>query len=133
MQDRNRIEQRLSLVSRLHTMLGILGVILSIFLGAGTWIAHFQGDEPSDVRLILDIISALGILGGLLLSIGLIAVGSAIRKRIHHALCVVVSVLLLPCIPFGTAVGSYSLYVLLDQEIKKWFDTNGTQRANQQR
>ena len=121
MQNPNKTEQRLVLVSKLHTILGVLGVLLSILLGIGAVLGHGRGTEPRDVSLILDIISALGVLGSLLLSIGLIAVGRAIRNRKRHALCVVVSVLLCPCIPFGTAVGAYSLYVLLDQNTKKLF------------
>ena len=114
-------DNQVTAVSTLHSVLGVLGVLVSLLLAGGAWVGHIRGNEPPDVRLVIGVITGLGVVGSLVLSAGLIATGRAIRRRRHHGLCVVVSVLLCPCFPFGTAVGAYSLYVLLDREVKGSF------------
>jgi hypothetical protein len=121
MNNESAIESKVRVVSGLLTTLGVLGVVVSVLLGIGACIAHLKGNEPPDVRIVLDLISALGVCGSLALSLGLVFVGRAVRQRRRYTLGLVASVLILPAFPFGTAVGVYSLSVLRDPAVKRLF------------
>ena len=122
MKENHREKQQLALVSRLHMIFGVLGIFWSLVLCIGTFIGRGRAQEPSDVRLVIDIISGIGLLGSLLLSAGLVAVAVAVRRRKHHAFCVVLSGLLCFCFPFGTMIGMFSIYVLNGGNVKTLFE-----------
>lgn len=121
MQPMNEMEVRLTRVSRAYAILGWVGVLLSLLLLIAAWFAFVRGDEPEDVRVLLVTVYVGGEIASTLFFAILIAVGRAVRRRSHHATCVVVSQILCLAFPIGTVVGLYALYVLRDPPVKSLF------------
>jgi len=67
-------EKKLMIASRLHTILGIISLAVSLLLGVGAWFGPIKSDNPIDVRIVIGVICFLGVIGGLLLSVGMICV-----------------------------------------------------------
>ncbi|KPJ58827.1 MAG: hypothetical protein AMJ46_13495 [Latescibacteria bacterium DG_63] len=114
--------KHVTFVAALQIGLGVLGVLVGIIVwvvvvGAGL----ISGDE--EAIAITTLIGSIIALFVILLSIPSILGGIGLLKRWSWAriLVLVVSVVDLVHIPIGTAVGIYSIWVLLQEETKQLF------------
>jgi hypothetical protein len=114
------MEKHVTLVASFHIAVGILGIVLSAVI----WVALVgwgivTGDDSliaaasliaSVISTILLFVSILGIIG----SIGLLK-----RRPWARVVVLIVSALYLIKVPYGTALGVYSIWVLLNGETKQ--------------
>jgi hypothetical protein len=121
-----QMKQHVTIVGALHIGLSLLtllaGVIVAVILvGTGLLVAPAQGGEEAlpillgvglGVGLFLVILSIPGIVGGW---------GLLKYKPWARILVMILAVIDLLNIPIGTAVGVYSLWVLLQPETEKLF------------
>lgn len=116
------IEQHLKIVAILHIILGALGLVAAIIvlmamLGAGVMSAD------RDAALATGTCGM--VIGGFLAVISLpsIIAGIGLQKRKQWAriLTIILAVLNLLNFPIGTAIGAYSLWVLLNDQTKGYF------------
>lgn len=115
-----RIETHLTIVAALHIALGVLGLLtfaFAFFVVVGTGIAMWEvegtalGTTIAAVAIMfLAVLSVPGIVGGL---------GLVYRKAWARILLLVVAFIQLINIPFGTALGIYTLWVLLQDEARR--------------
>jgi hypothetical protein len=120
----------------LHLVFGGLGALVSVFLMAlfGGITSLVSLNAPyDDSRIAVPIIGGIGamvVLFTLLLSLPSIVAGIGLLSYRPWAriLTLVLSVLLLIHIPFGTALGFYGFWVLLSREVIPLFGPAGMQR-----
>jgi hypothetical protein len=118
----NPMEQHIKVVAILHIILGILGALVGIvvlmgLLGAGL----LSGDRDAALAT-----GTCGmVLGGFLMVISLpsIIAGVGLQKRKQWAriLTIILAILNILNFPIGTAIGAYSLWVLLNDQVKGYF------------
>jgi hypothetical protein len=113
--------------------LGLLGALAVLFIFGG--LAGIVGmANPQDADAWHVAIPILGIIGTvvfvivLLLSLPSLIAGAGLLKFLPWAriLTIVLSALNLPMVPFGTALGIYGLWVLLQQQTERLFGTGPT-------
>jgi F0F1-type ATP synthase membrane subunit a len=117
-----RMEKHITAVAALHIGLSILGILIGAFIFVIlTAIGFASRDEDAlavlaaigtIVSIFLFVLSVPGIIGG----IGLLK-----RKEWARILILVVSAIDLINIPIGTALGVYSIWVLVNDETVKLF------------
>jgi hypothetical protein len=121
------MEKHVKIVSWLYIIMGILGVLGAIFVflivtGAG-WIS---GDQTAAritffVAVVIASFMALTSIPGVIAGFGLLRF-----KNWARILGIILGILNLPGFPVGTALGIYTLYILLDDESSQLFLTAGT-------
>jgi hypothetical protein len=111
------MEKHVNVVASLHIGLGILGILVSLVVGLILSLVGSFVDDPVATR-VLPIIANVVIWVIILLSIpGIIAgIGLFKRKEWARILTLILSVIKLMNIPVGTAVGVYSIWVLVQDE-----------------
>ncbi len=124
------MDLHIKVVAAFHIILGILGLMVSvmialIFGGAAGIISMAATDDP-DALLAVPIVGLVGSMLVLLiftLSIPGIIAGIGLLKRRPWAriVTIVLSVLNLINIPFGTILGIYGLWVLLTEDTARLF------------
>ena len=127
------MEKHLTAVAALHVGLSILGGLIGIFIfvlltGIG---AITQEKEAflilttigTGVGVLLMVLSVPGIIGG---------IGLFKRKEWARILVLILSAIELLNIPFGTALGIYSIWVLVQQDTIRLFKLHPL-RSNQSR
>ena len=120
MMSRQDSETHVRLVAWLHIILSVLGLlaaafVLLLFVGVGLLLAVADESEAMGILAVIGtfiavflfLVSVPGLVGG----IGLLK-----RQNWARILVLILSVLQLFNIPFGTAVGIYSLWVLTREE-----------------
>ena len=116
------MERHINVVAALHIGMSILGIVLGIFVFI---LLYFVGDlaNDQDAQLVLSIIAKVAFGFIILLSIpGIIAgIGLFKRKEWARILTLIISVLHLVNFPFGTAVGVYSIWALVQPEVVQQF------------
>ena len=119
------MEQHIKIVAILNIVFGALGLLIAlvalIFFGGMASLVAAQPDPDSDVgAAVLGMIGALAFFVLAVLSApGLIAgIGLLNYRSWAQTLTIIVSVIHLFNIPFGTALGIYGLWVLLKDETK---------------
>lgn len=119
----------------LHLVFGGLGILASLFLmvifGGITGIIGMNAADP-DARVAIPIIGGIGALVvgfTMLLSLPSIVAGVGLLncKPWARILTLVLSVLLLIHVPFGTALGFYGFWVLLSKETLPLFENTAMQ------
>ena len=111
--------------------LGILYFVLAALCIPASLVAPMvmmngtAGAEP-EARVPIIIFAMMGLIGSLLLTVCIVLVGQAIRKRRWRNYCFVVAILLCFSFPVGTALGAYTLILLNKPEIKVMFASLGT-------
>jgi hypothetical protein len=124
------MEKHVTLTAALHIGYGILGVVF----GIGFWVVLTAlGVKTGDAEAI----AILGFIGrfiavfSLIFSVPGIIGGVALLKRRPwgRIWTLVLSVILLLDIPLGTALGIYSLWVLVQDETKQLFASKPTPEA----
>jgi hypothetical protein len=116
------IDRKLNLVSTLFFILAGLGVPAALIAPVLLFQSAFAGEQQA--KAVIMIGAAGGLIGSLLLISCIAIVGYAIRRRRWWQFCTTVSVLLLPSIPVGTALGIFGLIVLNKPEAKEMFAPN---------
>jgi hypothetical protein len=117
-----RMEKHITTVAALHIGLSILGIIIGAFIFIFlTAIGFVSRDEEA-----LAILAAIGTIVGIFLFVlsvpGIIGgIGLLKRKEWARILILVVSAIDLINIPIGTALGVYSIWVLVNDETVKLF------------
>jgi hypothetical protein len=118
-----RMEQHIKIVALLHIILGGIFVAIAIAMfvfGAGAAILSAPGSDEAIAGT-----TCFGIIAVLiaLLSLPSIIAGIGLQRRRKWAriLTIVLSVINLFNFPFGTALGGYSLWVLLNDQSTSYF------------
>ena len=119
---RPKMEKHLTAVAALHVGLSILGGLLGIFVFAVlTGIGAITQEKEAflilstigtGVGVLLIVLSVPGIIGG---------IGLFKRKEWARILVLIISAIDLLNIPFGTALGIYSIWVLVQQDTIRLF------------
>jgi hypothetical protein len=124
------VDQHVRVVAILNIVFGAIGVLIAlgflIFFGGLATLAGADHDPDGPVGA-----AVLGLVGGMIfLCIGLFSIPSIIAGYglLHYrpwalTLTIVMSILNLISIPFGTALGIYGLWVLMNKDTKPLFKT----------
>ena len=118
------MEKHIPVIAWLHIVLSAMGIVVAVFLftivaGAGL----LTGDEMVIVLtamvawflgVLISVLSIPGIIGGIYL---------LKRKEWARILLLIVAFLNLLNIPFGTALGIYTIWALMNDEMIKLFKT----------
>ncbi len=122
---RQDAETHVKIVGWLHLLLSILGLLLAtflllVFLVIGLLLA--AADEPEALGVLAIIAIAIGFFLFLLSAPGLVGgIGLLKRQNWARILVLILSVLQLFNVPFGTALGVYSLWALTRPETMALF------------
>jgi hypothetical protein len=123
------VETHIKVLAVLNIILGGLGVITAlvvlVFFGGLAGVVSTDSDPEAAAG-----VAALGVIGGVgfiviaALSVPSLIAGFGLLKyrRWAQILAIVMSVLNLPGIPIGTALGIYGLWVLLNKDTKPFFN-----------
>lgn len=116
------MDQHIKIVAILHIILGILGAVAGVIVLTGMLGAGFlSGDR--DAALATGTCGMM--LGGFLILISapsiIAGIGLQKRKQWARILTIVLAILNILNFPIGTAIGAYSLWVLLNDQAKSYF------------
>jgi hypothetical protein len=101
----------------IHFLIGTAMVIGSGFAGS-------KSGEPMLVGAFFMVFAAVWILAGWTLAICVLAAGRSIAARRRYTFCIVVAGLIAAtCMPFGTALGVFTIIVLVRPSVKEAFAT----------
>ena len=124
------MEQHVKILAILNIVFGVLGVLAAIviLLFFGGMAAVVSSDSQPDAAQGAAVLGGIGAIGALIvgvLSLPALITGVGLLKFRPWAqiLGIVMAVLSLPGIPFGTALGAYGLWVLLNKDTKPMFRT----------
>jgi hypothetical protein len=136
----NPMQTHVKVLAVLHIVFGALGVLvgLGIFAFFGGIAGLVQMDDDPDAAFVVPMMGAIGgfvLIVLLVLSVpGIIAgVGLLSYQPWARILTIVLSILDLISIPFGTALGIYGLWVLFKAEGAQLFEQGGNRSMQFQR
>ena len=136
----NPMQTHVKVLAVLHIVFGALGVLvgLGIFVFFGGVAGLVQMDNDPDAAFVVPMMGAIGgfvLIVLLILSVpGIIAgVGLLSYQPWARILTIVLSILDLISIPFGTALGIYGLWVLFNTEGAQLFEQGGGRSMQFQR
>lgn len=124
------VDQHVKIVAILNIVFGVIGILIAlgflIFFGGLAGIVNLDHDSDGPAGA-----AVLGLLGGLaflliaVLSIPCVIAGYGLLHFRPWALTltIVMSILNLMSLPFGTALGIYSLWVMMNKDTKPLFRT----------
>jgi len=116
------MEKHINVVAALQIGLSVLSIIIGVLLYV---LFYFIGDlsDDMDAEMVLSIIANVLIVFCAVLSLpGIIAgIGLFKRKEWARILTLIISVISLFNFPFGTAVGVYSIWALVQPEVVEQF------------
>ncbi|MGD9930486.1 MAG: hypothetical protein AB7U05_10745 [Mangrovibacterium sp.] len=117
------MEKHINIVGILHIIMGALGILTGLLIYT---ILHLIGDFSDDAQanmvlsIVANVLAAImiicsipGIIGG---------IGVMKRKQWGRILILIISILNLVNFPFGTALGVYSIWALVQPEIAAEFE-----------
>lgn len=117
------MQQHVSILGWLYIGFSVLGILMAVFVllilvGAGALA------EDADVLMVTSIVGVVAAVVIMLFSIpGIIAgIGLLKRKSWARLLAIILGILNLLSIPFGTLLGIYTLWVLLKDETVQLFE-----------
>jgi hypothetical protein len=120
------MEQHIKIIGILNLVFGFMGVLacivcLTIFVGGFAILGALEGDPvplglASIIGGVFAVIMAIAALPNLLAGYGLLK-----RRQWGRVLAIIVAVIDLPAFPFGTALGIYTLSILLHAETQALF------------
>ena len=127
----NKDLQHLKILSIFHYILGGL-----IAAGSSVFILHFavgvmaivspasMGGAPPLMGWLFAFVGGAAVLFGWAIGIGLIVAGRFLSRRRHHLFCMVTAGIVAALFhPLGTALGVFTLIVLLRPSVKRLFET----------
>ncbi|MCK4563350.1 MAG: hypothetical protein KAU94_01600 [Verrucomicrobia bacterium] len=115
----NEIKKKLRILSTCYYVLAILCIPASFV--APLMIILSTQNSDDDMKGMVIFFSAVGLISSLILASGIAAVGYGLRKQRWRTYCFVVSCLICPSFPIGTALGVFSLIILNKPETKQIF------------
>jgi hypothetical protein len=118
----NDIEKKLNTIGTLYFVLAVLCIPAS-FIAPVVLFRSTSAADPQ-VRTIMMLAAGGGLIGSFLLTACIALVGHAMRKRRWWTFCFIVSILMCPSFPLGTALGIFSLITLNKPETKEMFSPN---------
>jgi len=124
------MEKHITLVAALHIAFSILGLFLAaIFFIAVVGGGLLSGDD--DAITITAIVGGMVLLFIFILSIPGIIGGIGLLKRAtwSRILMLVIAFLELINIPFGTILGVYTIWVLVDEKTVEFFEKNSEKQS----
>jgi Ni,Fe-hydrogenase I cytochrome b subunit len=116
------MEKHINVVAALHIGFSILGIIIGGIVFVVLYFVRDISGDP-DAEMVLTIIANVMVIFVIIFSLpGIIAgIGLFKRKEWARILTLIISVLDLFNIPFGTAVGVYSIWALVQPEVVAQF------------
>ena len=118
-----QMDKHLTVVASLQIGLSVLGLFFVAFI---TFIITGLGvviDDPEAMYIILTVLPALGFLVGTLCLLGIVGgIGLFARKNWARILVLILSAIDLVNFPIGTAVGIYTIWVLVQAETAELFE-----------
>jgi len=116
------MEKHVNVVAALHIGLSIFGIVIAIIIGIVLGLVGGFIDDPVASRII-PIVATVAIWAVIIFSIpGIIAgIGLFRKKEWARILTLILSVIKLMNVPIGTAVGAYSIWVLIQDETTALF------------
>ena len=124
------MEKHVSLVAAVHIGFGALGILFAAIVFVAVVGGGLLSGDPEAITItslvgtvigaFIFIVSIPGVIGG---------VGLLKRKNWARILVLIISCLDLLCIPFGTALGAFSIWVLINDDVARLF-TNDTKEAS---
>jgi hypothetical protein len=122
----SKMKKHVTVVGAIHIGFGILGLIAAIgIFFVFTFVLGFVGNEDVPVMLFKFLRVSLALLIGFMATLGLVG-GIGLLSLKPWARYVIIVVAALGClnIPIGTLKGVYSLWVLLQDDTVKLFESN---------
>lgn len=123
------MEKHVDLLGLLYVAWGAFGVLIALVMLALSVLATaiIESAAQGDVGIVAGVTAAtLAILGLLMLVWGVANAWTGLAARRHRpwarALGLLLAVINLPCLPFGTALGIYAVWVLLNDETRGLFE-----------
>jgi len=116
------MEKHVNVVAALHIGLSIFGIVIAIIIGIVLGLVGGFIDDPVASKII-PIVATVAIWAVIIFSIpGIIAgIGLFRKKEWARILTLILSVIKLMNVPIGTAVGAYSIWVLIQDETTALF------------
>ena len=117
------MESHITAVAALTIGMSILAIIIAFIIFAIIGGIGFLTHDPEAAVILVSIVSAIGIFLTLLAVPGIIGgIGLLKRREWARILVLVVSAIQLMNIPIGTAIGAYSIWVLVQKETIRIFN-----------
>jgi hypothetical protein len=122
------VAQHVKIIAILNIVAGVLGILcaLGVLLFFGGLAAVAGADHDPNAPVGVAVLGSVGVFAAI--AIGVMAVPSILAgwgllkfRRWAQVLGIILSVLSLPGIPLGTALGIYGLWVLLNKDTKPLF------------
>jgi hypothetical protein len=124
------VEKHITLAAALNLGFGILGVLMAMLVFVVMVGSGLLSGDPEAIR-ILSVVGTLMAFFLTVTSVPQIIGGIALLKRRSWSriLLLVVSVLELLNLPLGTALGIYTIWVLIHDDTKRILEAEGAQRT----
>lgn len=130
-------EEHLRLLAIFHYIVAGIAAVFSLFpfihLAVGLMLALFPekmggGGNPPPAFLgwIFVVIATVFITAGFTLAGFILAAGRCLARRRRHLLCLVVAGVECVFMPFGTALGIFTILVLSRESVKRLFEPGGS-------
>ena len=123
--------EQLRLPAIFHDILGGLAALLSLIPLGQLLLASFifnnidqlsgNSGAPAAIGLLFAVMASILFLLGITLAVCCIAVGRFLGWRSHYMFCLVIAGIECLLFPFGTALGSFSIIVLVQEPVKQMF------------
>lgn len=111
-------------IAALFALFPLLYVLLGVLMLADPMDFSGKGGSPPPefAGIFMTALGGVLVLAVLSVSAGLIAAGRFIDRRRHHTFCMVVAGVSCIFFPLGTALGVFSLILLMKPEVRTMFD-----------
>ncbi len=130
-------EQQLNLLSIFHFVVGGIAGLISLLptfhlaigialLNAPPRSSGHDNDIGSLVAIMFIVIASIFILAGLTFSTCIWISGRCLAQRRHHTYCLVMAGVECMFFPFGTALGVFTILVLMRESVKQMFGVGTT-------
>ena len=117
------MDKHLTVVAALQIGLSILGLLFIVFIGFVLTSLGVIIDDPEAMFIIWTVVPGLGVLIGALCVLGIIGgIGLFSRQNWARILVLILSAIDLVNFPIGTAVGVYTIWVLVQSETAELFE-----------
>jgi hypothetical protein len=115
-----------SCIPMIHLTIGLLMLFAPESFPHGPGHAPCPDVFPRVFGLIFTVVASLVIVVGWTLSICILLAGRFLAGQRHYVFCLVVAAILSMCFPFGTALGVFTIIVLIRPSVKALFEANAS-------
>ena len=125
----NKDAEHLDLLAVFHyvvaglTALGSLIPLIHLTIGIGMASGRLAEDDPvaREIGLVFILIATVLILMGLTFAVFVVLAGRNLHRRRRYMFCLVMAGLLCVVMPFGTALGVFTIIVLMRDSVRRLF------------